>query len=123
MFRNVYYLAFFILLFSSCEFYTKKLYIKTLDTFIIETNNNYKDFTNQDWNEADSLYSNFQDDYSEIRSELSNEESTRVNKLLGRYQAIRIKAEVTNVKSDINDLMQQANSLIEEITSDSTLIK
>jgi type I restriction-modification system DNA methylase subunit len=123
MFRNVYYLAFFILLFSSCEFYTKKVYITTLDTFIIETNNNYKDFTNQDWNEADSLYSNFQDDYSEIRSELSNEESTRVNKLLGRYQAIRIKSQINNVKYDMDDMMQQANSFIKEITSDSTLIK
>jgi type I restriction-modification system DNA methylase subunit len=123
MFRNVYYLAFYILLFSSCKFYTKKSYISTLDTFVIETNNNYKDFTNKDWNEADSLYSNFQDDYSEIRSELSNEESARINKLLGRYQAIRIKSQINNVKYDMDDMMQQANSFIKEITSDSTLIK
>jgi hypothetical protein len=94
MFRNVYYLAFFILLFSSCEFYTKKVYITTLDTFIIETNNNYKDFTNKDWNEADSLYNNFQTDYREIRSELSGEESARINQLLGKYQAMRIKATI-----------------------------
>jgi hypothetical protein len=123
MFRNVYYLAFFILLFSSCEFYTKKVYITTLDTFIIETNNNYKDFTNKDWNEADSLYNNFQTDYREIRSELSGEESARINQLLGKYQAMRIKAEVNNVKSDLKDMLQQANSFIEEIISDSTIIK
>jgi predicted nucleic acid-binding Zn-ribbon protein len=94
--------------------------MSTLDTFVIETNNNYKDFTNKDWNEADSLYSNFQDDYSGIRSELSNEESTRINKLLGRYQAIRIKSQVNNLKSDMDDMMQQANSFIKELTSDTT---
>jgi hypothetical protein len=123
MFRNVYYIVFVSIFLTSCKFYTKKTYISKLDTFIIETNNNYKNYTNHDWNEADSLYNNLQADYKEIRSELTDDESTRINNLLGKYQAIKLKSEVINIKTDLNNMMQQANSFIKEITSDTTLTK
>ncbi|UQD57223.1 DUF6565 domain-containing protein [Flavobacterium sp. K5-23] len=123
MYRKEYYLVFLIVLISSCNFNAKKAYISKLDTFIIETNHNYKNFTKKDWNEVDSLYNNLQADYKEIRPELSDEESTRINKLLGKYQAIRLKSEVNNIKSDLNDMMQQANSFIKEMASDTTLTK
>lgn len=108
----------------SCSFESKDSYISNFDSFVTRTSANYKGYDEKAWVNADTTFVHFQNrDYQKWESKLTPQESARVNELIGKYQALKIKAGINQFNSGINGLLHQADSFIKELTSDSTTTK
>ncbi|MFV5692181.1 DUF6565 domain-containing protein [Flavobacterium sp. LT1R49] len=125
MFRKSCYTLLFVTLLSACSLdNNRESYISNLDSFVKSTSENYKNFEEEDWKKADSLFANFQTvGHKKWKSEFTPEESVHVNELMGKYHAIKVKAGILNLKEGVNDMIQQAVSFINKIATDSTLTK
>jgi hypothetical protein len=122
--RKIYCLILTLIVLVSCTKDEKKEYITNLDSFVTETTENYKDFDDDDWEKADDAFLKLRnDEYPKYKQELTPEESKRINELIGKYAALRVKDGILDFKSSVNDLMQQADSFVKEMESDTTLLK
>ena len=111
-----------LLIVQSCE--SKKSYISEFDEFVSETSTNYKKFSDKDWAKADTTFAHFEArDYPKWQSELTKEEFSHVNELIGKYQALKVKSSLNDLKDGVNNFMEQTGAFINALVSDSTETK
>lgn len=112
------------LIFQSCSFIQKKSLISDFDSFISKVEFNYKTFKEKDWNEADLKFKKLTEvDYVKCQQNLTDDENAHINTLIGKYEALKIKAAFLDGKNKIKNLIQQGSTIVNEIVSDSTILK
>lgn len=118
-------LLFFVVLhMNSCTSVQKKSFISSFDTFISDVETNYKTYKEEDWEEADLIYKNLMDvDYVKYQTYLTDAENSHVNTLIGKYQAFKLKSSLFGIKNQLQNVIQQGTTIIDEIVSDTTLLK
>jgi len=126
MLKPYYFLLFFaaIFLVYSCDSLQKNNFISSFNTFISNTEMNYKNFNDKDWEEADFKYKNFVEiEYKKYYTKFSDDENKQVNILIGKYQALKLKSSITEVKNTILNKIEQVKTIVNEVAADTTLIK
>jgi hypothetical protein len=124
--QKIKYLFLFIVFLNlnGCISVQKKSYIDNFETFVSDVEANYKTYSEKDWEEADLKYENFTEvDYKKYNNSLTESENSHLNTLIGKYEAIKLKAGILGIKSQLQNSIQQASTFIDEIVSDTTLLK
>lgn len=118
------YLTLFCFCFCSCNPIQKKIFINKFESFIADVELNYTNYNEEDWMSADVKYREFIDNqYVQYQPDFTQEENNHVNALIGKYQALKIKAGIFKVKNKIKDKLDQIITTVDEIASDTTLFK
>lgn len=113
-----------VLLMNSCTSVQKKSFIHSFDSFISDVEANYKTYKEKDWEEADLRYKNLIDvDYVKYQTYLTDAENSHVNTLIGKYQALKLKSSLFGIKNQLQNVIQQGTTIVNEIVSDTTLLK
>lgn len=108
----------------SCNSIQKEIFISKLESFVLDVESNYKKYNEEDWNDADLKYREFMDNqYEHYQPYFTQEENNHVNALMGKYQALKIKAGIIKVKNKIKDKLDQIITTVDEIATDTTLFK
>jgi hypothetical protein len=122
--KKIKFLILSLVVLVSCAREEKKEFITDLNSFVTETTDKCEKFSDDDWEKADATFLQLRnEEYPRHKQELTPEESKRVNELIGKYAALRVKTGIQNLKSNLNDLMEQADSFVKEMKIDSTLLK
>jgi|LakMenE01Jun11ns_1017448.scaffolds.fasta_scaffold9655272_2 hypothetical protein len=116
------FISFFIL--SSCTSYKQKEVKNNLESLITDIEKNNSNYTEQDWEtknkEFDIILSK---EYLPIKDKLNEEQRLEINRLIGKYEAIKIKSGINRFKGILKDGFQQLESIITELSNDTTLLK
>lgn len=108
----------------SCNSIQKKIFISKFESFVKDVELNYTKYNEEDWLNADEKYREFVDNqYLQFQSDLTQDENNHINALIGKYQALKIKAGILKVKNKIKDKLDQIITTVDEIASDTTLFK
>ena len=106
-----------LLFFTSCTSYKQKEIKNDLQSLISDVEKNNLNYTDQDWETKDKDLENIlSKDYLPIKNKLTDEQRLEINKLIGKYEALKIKG-------ILKDGFQQLESIIGELSNDTTLLK
>lgn len=113
-----------LMLLSSCKNIQKDLFISDLNSLFNNVDQEIKDHKAIKWEETDLKFQEFiESDYNKYKSEMSPEERSKVNKLIGKYYAIRMKTGINDLKNEFQDALEQGEGMIDEIVSDSISVQ
>ena len=108
----------------SCNSIQKEIFISKLESFVLDVESNYKKYNEEDWNDTDLKYREFMDNqYEHYQPYFTQVENNHVNALMGKQQALKIKAGIIKVKNKIKDKLDQIITTVDEIATDTTLFK
>lgn len=93
-------------------------YIETMDGFVDKVSDNYKNYTEQDWQEADSTFSNLLN--NEESKQLSDSDRTHLNAAIAKYESLKIKQGIKSFKQTLKDGIEISKGIIDNLLSDST---
>ena len=86
----------------------KQNYINNFEKFVIEVENQYEEYTEQDWADADQKFELYAvDEYKKFKEEMTREERKKVNKLKGKYIGVRAKAVANGLIDELEDKMEE----------------
>jgi hypothetical protein len=112
-----------LIILNSCNSYKEQSLKNNLENIVTDTEKNYKNYTEQDWEKKDKAFEEIlSKDYLPIKDKMSNDKRKEINILIGKYQALKLKSGINNFKNLLKDGYQQLESLIGELSSDSTLL-
>jgi hypothetical protein len=116
-------LIFSILIFSffSCNSLSSDAYISNFYDFVASVEKEYQDYQSNDWEKKDLIFEQFSEvDYEKYKSNLTSTQNTEVNRLIGKYQAIKIKSAINSTSLQLNNVLEQAGGLLEELYDNNT---
>lgn len=100
-----------------CKFNSKENYLQNFTDFISEIENNYKTYTEEDWNTKEIEYKKLiSEKYDQIQSQLTDEDQQTIGKLKARYFKIVLKSGLEQLEEDIKEGAKQLEGFIEEMT-------
>ena len=88
-----------------------------MNEFVDNVENNYKNWTKEDWGRAEEKYAKFLEEYKLNYDSYSTEEKAAINKEIGRYNGIRMKVGLEGAGEKIKDFGERLPSLIEGFMS------
>jgi hypothetical protein len=116
------FISFFIL--SSCTSYKQKEVKNNLESLITDIEKNNSNYTEQDWETKNKEFEIIlSKEYLPIKDKLNEEQRLEINRLIGKYEAIKIKSGINRFKGILKDGFQQLESIITELSNDTTLLK
>ena len=87
-----------------------------------EVGSNSKNYSNVDWQNADAQFADFKDNQLLLwEDSMTPDEKTKVNELIGKYQAQIVKRGINEFKDQVNDVIDQTKTMFDELTNDTTL--
>jgi len=122
--KNTYLMILILLVSTSCKNIQKDLFISDLNSLVTDVDQETKYHKSIKWEETDLKFQEFMEsDYNKYKSEMSPEERSKVNKLIGKYYAIRMKAGINDLKNEFQDALEQGKGLADEILSDTVSVQ
>ncbi len=124
-FRKLYYLVLILVVstFFACK-PAKTTYTADLQSFITKVEKDYPNYTDKDWEKTTLEYEKLSNiRYQEIESSLNTEEKKEISDLLDRYRACLVKASLKDIKNGIKSGLERASKFIENIITDTSIIK
>jgi hypothetical protein len=110
------FIVFISLIFNSCHFESKENYLKDFSNFIVDIENNYQKFTEENWKAIKIDYENFiGEKYEQFRSQFTEEDLQTIGKLKARYFKIVLKSGLEDFKQDIKEGAKQMEGFVQEI--------
>jgi hypothetical protein len=101
-----------IYLLSSCS--PKEKY-HDLQKSVNEVQKNADNFTNEDWDKYDKEIEETKEQLNTDRDKYTPEEIEKMNKLIGKYYALKASDKASNLKQDLKDASQQLEGMYETI--------
>ncbi len=106
----------------SCNSESKQSFIANFEVFMEEVGSNSKNYSNVDWQNADAQFADFKDNQLLLwEDSMTPDEKTKVNELIGKYQAQIVKRGINEFKDQVNDVIDQTKTMFDELTNDTTL--
>lgn len=106
----------------SCNSESKQSFIANFEVFMEEIGSNSKNYSNVDWQNADAQFADFKDNQLLLwEDSMTPDEKTKVNELIGKYQAQIVKRGINEFKDQVNDVIDQTKTMFDELTNDTTL--
>lgn len=110
-------MIFILTLMVSCN--SKETEIKKVENLVNDTKENFDEYTQDDWNKADTVLVHLENDMDKNRENYTPEQIENANKLIGHYKALRIKKGLNSFKNSMEDIKHQLQGALETI-SDTT---
>lgn len=109
-----YFLVLFVAtMLASCQ--SKESYIKDFDAFIEKVEQEYADYTTDDWAKADKKFARFSEEtYKKFADEFSMDEKKEIAKFQTTYAALKAKAGIRNFGKDIKEATKKLDEAIKE---------
>lgn len=86
-----------------------------IQDIVTETEKNYKNYTEYQWNRNDKLVENLTIQFQQNRENYTPEQIKQINNALGRYQAIQLKRGIKEFENAVTDFGQQLEGAVEEL--------
>ena len=106
----------FFLLFSlnSCQNGQQRL-MNNLESFVDKVEKNNASFSNSDWRSADDEMNNYQTNYEALKDKLTIDEKVKINELIGKYMALRVRGGINDFTKKMIDYGNQVNGAIKKM--------
>lgn len=104
-----------LFLWVSCG--TKEKYEK-LENTLTEIERRVENLTPEDWDKYDQEIEQVKEQLKADRDGHTPEEAEKMNKLIGKYYALKAKHKVSNLKQELQDATQQLKGAYEAIFND-----
>jgi hypothetical protein len=86
-----------------------------INSIVTETESNYKNFTEAQWEENNQMMEELTIQFQQNRENYTPEQIKEINKAIGRYQAIQLKRGIKEFENAISDFGQQLEGAAEEL--------
>ena len=108
---------FLAIIMIGCSFYSKENYLNDFQYFVSNIEKEYKNYSDEDWENADVEYHQYVEDYYiQFQDELTSQELKNIGKLKAQYQAVKIKYNANKIIDKVGDGLNQLEGIIEGIT-------
>jgi hypothetical protein len=86
-----------------------------MENFVNDVEKNKADFTEKDWEYTDQQMLQFLEQYKELRPNLTDDQRTRINQLIGKYAGFRVKNAVNDFTNALKDFGDQFKGFLNEV--------
>jgi len=109
-------LATVFILVTSCGAKNK---VEELQKSLTDVTNHAESFSQEDWDKYDKEIEQVKLKIKEEREKYTEEEAEEMNKMIGKYYAIKAKHKVSNLKKELKDATQQLEGAFETLFKES----
>lgn len=100
--------------FLSCGEEPSILIVEKIEKLNKSISNNFETMSESDWDASIQSFENYKNDFERQKSEMSNEDRSRYNKAIGRFEALSSKRYIGDLKDGLKDYSEQAESYVKE---------
>jgi hypothetical protein len=113
---NVFFLG-LVLFVTSCDgISASSRNVKKLENIVEKVDKNYKKYTDKDWEQTDAKIEQISNDIEQHPEDYSPETMEKMNNLIGKYQALKLKKGLNSIQDALKNFGQQMEGAIKEIT-------
>jgi len=110
------FLVLYSSLFTSCDGITTSSRNEAkLERIVSNADKNYEKFTEKDWVKNDNIITQISEHMQNNPDDYTSEKKEKINHLIGKYQALKIKNGLNIFQDAIKNLGQQVEGALEEI--------
>ena len=88
-----------------------------MNDFVDNVENNYKNWTAEDWDRSEEKYMKFIEEYKQNSESYTPDELAAINREIGRYNGLRMKVGLEGAGEKIKDFGERLPHLIEGFMS------
>ncbi|WP_210466849.1 DUF6565 domain-containing protein [Rufibacter roseolus] len=90
-----------------------------MESLVQEVETNQKSYSEEEWSEVEERYLTLcAERIALYENKLNSGEREKINRLIGKYNAIKVKHDLRNIKEDFHDLAGQTRSFINELSKE-----
>ncbi len=113
---NVFFLG-LVLFVTSCDGISASgRNVKKLENIVEKVDKNYKKYTDKDWEQTDAKIEQISNDIEQHPEDYSPETMEKINNMIGKYQALKLKKGLNSIQDALKNFGQQMEGAIKEIT-------
>ncbi len=113
---NVFFLG-LVLFVTSCDGISASgRNVKKLENIVEKADKNYKKYTDKDWEQTDAKIEQISNDIEQHPEDYSPETMEKINNMIGKYQALKLKKGLNSIQDALKNFGQQMEGAIKEIT-------
>jgi hypothetical protein len=113
---NVFFLG-LVLFVTSCDgISASSRNVKKLENIVEKVDKNYKKYTDKDWEQTDAKIEQISIDIEQHPEDYSPETMEKINNMIGKYQALKLKKGLNSIQDALKNFGQQMEGAIKEIT-------
>lgn len=113
---NVFFLC-FALFVTSCDGISgSSRNVKKLENIVEKVDKNYQKYTDKDWAQTDVKIEQITNDIEKNPENYSPEKIEKINNMIGKYQALKLKKGLNSIQDALKNFGQQMDGAIKEIT-------
>ncbi len=113
---NVFFLG-LVLFVTSCDgISASSRNVKKLENIVEKADKNYKKYTDKDWEQTDAKIEQISNDIEQHPEDYSPETMEKINNMIGKYQALKLKKGLNSIQDALKNFGQQMEGAIKEIT-------
>jgi Skp family chaperone for outer membrane proteins len=90
--------------------------VKKLENIVEKVDKNYKKYTDKDWEQTDAKIEQISNDIEQHPEDYSPETMEKINNMIGKYQALKLKKGLNSFQDALKNFGQQMEGAIKEIT-------
>jgi hypothetical protein len=90
--------------------------VKKLENIVEKVDKNYKKYTEKDWEQTDAKIEQISNDIEQNPEDYSPETMEKINNMIGKYQALKLKKGLNSIQDALKNFGQQMEGAIKEIT-------
>jgi DNA-nicking Smr family endonuclease len=90
--------------------------VKKLEKIVEKVDKNYKKYTEKDWEQTDAKIEQISNDIEQNPEDYSPETMEKINNMIGKYQALKLKKGLNSIQDALKNFGQQMEGAIKEIT-------
>jgi DNA-nicking Smr family endonuclease len=90
--------------------------VKKLENIVEKVDKNYKKYTDKDWEQTDAKIEQISNDIEQNPEDYSPETMEKINNMIGKYQALKLKKGLNSIQDALKNFGQQMEGAIKEIT-------
>lgn len=90
--------------------------VKKLENIVEKVDKNYNKYTDKDWEQADTKIEQISNEIEKNPEDYTPETKEKINHLIGKYQALKLKKGLNSIQDALKDFGQQVEGALKEIT-------
>lgn len=100
-------------------FYNPEQYLSDYDRFVTRVENNYHEYSEDQWEKAETKYEKFNSIlYNRVYEDLTPTDQQAIGKLKVRFEAVKLKYNFNHMKQEVKDGIEQLKGALEKDSVD-----
>jgi hypothetical protein len=113
---NVFFLGLALFVTSCDGISASSRNVKKLENIVEKVDKNYNKYTEKDWEQTDAKIEQISNDIEQNPEDYSPEKIEKINNMIGKYQALKLKKGLNSFQDALKNFGQQMEGAIKEIT-------